>query len=70
MSYFGRNSTRRKTYAGAPVENNRINRDSKDAYIRVQSLEYENARLKKEVMKLEVQLQTSKWVQSSVDLMI
>ena len=40
MSYFGRNSTRRETYAGAPVENNRINRDSKDTYIRVQSSEY------------------------------
>ena len=61
MSYFGTNFTRHNTYASTSVDNNHSN--SKNAYIHVQYLEFENARLKKEVMTLEAQLQTSKWVQ-------
>jgi hypothetical protein len=57
MSYFGPNATRHDTYASPPPDDHR---NSKNAYIHVQYLEFENARLKKEVMKLEVQLQTSK----------
>ena len=50
MSYFGPNATH-DAYA-SPLNNH----SNKTAYIR---LEFENARLK-EVMKLEVQLQSSK----------
>lgn len=54
---FEINSTRH-TYASTSVDNNHNN--SKNAYIHLQYLEFDNARLKKEVMTLQAQLQTSK----------
>ena len=50
-SYFGPNATCHDTYAGPPPDDHR---NSKNAYIHVQYLEFENARLKKEVMKFSV----------------
>ena len=59
MSYFGPNATHHNTYANTPADDHS---NGKSTYIHVQYLEFENTHPKKEVMKLEVQLQTSKWV--------